>query len=1015
MTKLKKKLTVCFLIFCLVMVCIAGALTGANIRDISVAAESLSNVNGGLQTVYTYGETVVIPENTITWEGKTYETEALITFPDGKTYNTSEIKLTETGVYTVEYRALVGKYYVYTNVSFKVENSLYTLGSADSYVYYGKHKEYENVPIGAVMQIAKGDEFCFNGAIDFSNREKSDSFCSFLFTPNAIGTEDVSRLIFRLTDIYDENNYIEIFCKQSPEDVNRKFSSYWTAAAYNQNHIGLSWQSPDSVGTYLYSDGNRYKIYENSQWGTPWSYSMTGTPQKEAMEEQIISVSLDYANKAVYFNGKLITDLDDENLTKNPWAGFSMDQAYLTVYSNYYSGNSLGLVFTEIGGYDLSMESYPDKIPPDLLIDLGNYTETSLPNADVGKGYKVFDATAYDIVDGVIDVSTSVWYNYGGANAVRFALTNGEFIPTLEGIYSIVYKATDKSGNLIEKILSVTAKNIPDIECKVSELNKNVVAGNRVKLFESLSLSNTTGNTSIKLTAIPQNDSGYKYEIDVNSYEFTPLHSGNYVLNIEVEDYVSTVKFAYDFVVEGSQNSVFESEDVNLPSYFIKGLQYTIPTLNVLDLSSGKPVASPAIVKITEYDGTQIKVKDGLYTPKTEGKASIEYSINGGEKITKTVTVVDTKFEEGLLDSSEYFQATKGRVVKELTQDYLAIRTNKLRAVDGEVKFEYINILRYDSFDLALSAPANKLNFSSFSILLNEEIKFSFVKSSNGNLTFVINDKHSYATNLNFVEYMSTFELNYNNNKKQISLNSNNYWSIADSLLSDSFNGFSTDGIYARFEILGLEGETEFCIYRLNGVSFYQEDYDLIEPAVLYERSTGDFEIGSEIVVKPAFAFDLFSPFCDVMVKVNAPDGSYVESDKGVLDGKILANESYKFIASSYGKYTVTFLATDIYGNPASYSYYVTIIDSEGPTVKILNSVTETKNGSFLIADIEASDNVSEQTTVYVNVTSPDGYLHKVQIGDTYRAEQKGTYTVTYLVFDESSNMTLVSYQVTVK
>ena len=52
---------------------------------------------------------------------------------------------------------------------------------------------------------------------------------------------------------------------------------------------------------------------------------------------------------------------------------------------------------------------------------------------------------------------------------------------------------------------------------------------------------------------------------------------------------------------------------------------------------------------------------------------------------------------------------------------------------------------------------------------------------------------------------------------------------------------------------------------------------------------------------------------------------------------------------------------------------------------------------------------------MYVNVTSPDGYLHKVQIGDTYRAEQKGTYTVTYLVFDESSNMTLVSYQVTVK
>ena len=144
---------------------------------------------------------------------------------------------------------------------------------------------------------------------------------------------DATRVKIRLTDLYNEENYVTISLNHFT-DAWATGHIYVTAGAAHQPQIGVeNAGNPDAINVH---------IDDSYGYGAAINCAMSGLPKSPT--DTHFTMYCDYEGKAFYadresYSGvnQLIADLDDPFLVgDDPWAGFTTGQVKLTIFATNY-------------------------------------------------------------------------------------------------------------------------------------------------------------------------------------------------------------------------------------------------------------------------------------------------------------------------------------------------------------------------------------------------------------------------------------------------------------------------------------------------------------------------------------------------------------------------------------------------------------------------------------------------------------------------------------------------------
>lgn len=943
----------------------------------------------------TYGSELSVPKATYTAGGKTVDASAVLYYPDGRVSSAARPVLDCAGVYSLEYAAYTEGGYARMTKDFTVRVAAYSAKNPVSTMTYG---EYEGTR-GLLCNIVTGDTLTFSQVIDLNKKTENDLLAKLFVIPSTPGAADFEKLEFTLTDIYDENNQVTIV--HIPYNNNPASHGYTKAAASGQLLTGY--------------ESGRDMVHVNNVYGTPTYFIYQPTKNFTA---NTISISMNYETKSVYANKALVADLDDQKFFTKLWSGFTTGEVRLSIKPG--SGTVARFMVTEAAGASLSVAEYDDTDAPILNVDTGNYGD-EIPHAVAGKPYPIFSATAFDRVFGTCDVTVKVWRNYYSSAKYQYPIENGAFTPDKTGEYVLEYSAKDGFRNVGTKILTVTAVQASEtdaLEILLTGETTEGLAGIAVP-FGQASAAGGVGDKKVEVSVADENG----VTVEADSEGFLPKRTGVYTVTYTAVDYVGNVaEKSYSVTVKPNPEPVFE-RDALVQKYLIAGYGYTFPALSATDYSGENPVPVDASVSVL-VEGAETQV-NGSYVPDAalDGKTiTVRYTARGAKGTGSkdySARIVNVK-DGNALDFSKFFVWEGDAKVNTKKETFIAYRANDA----DNVKLNYINPLSYREFSLKFML--NSTNVGRADIYLtgcadpSQVLKISFLKGSDS-VQIRINDGYGYETTY---QPKATFDVTFDSLLNRIA--SNGVFYSFDSFLNGTpFAGFTGETVWLRIEFGDYNGKNElFRVYSLNGQVFSSDTEEYIGPQIVRLGEYGGTKsIGSRATVAEAFAVDVLNPLTEFSVSVTDPNGDYVKDINGLTLNSV-PYARYQFDLNSYGRYTITLVATDGAGNPSEIFYTENVVNTVGPTIHLSGNLPETVRAGtkFSPPAATATDDLtpSDQIVLRVFLQRPDGTVE--QLTDSKNPENKievtltaGVYTLTYLAIDGDGNATFSDYTVTVK
>ena len=313
---------------------------------------------------YILGEEFTVPSVKLPYNGKEYDAKAYIKYPSGKITDSLVVTLNEPGQYEVTYLAKCDDKMLKDTYNFVVTNELYSVTGKDSKAYYGTH-EYMPDTKGIITSIRPSDSFTYNKPIDISSYTRNKEILTINVLPESIGTVDAQKIIVKLTDIYDSENFITIEMKKVDDNklAWAENATYVVAYGNGQDSCGLEEGSHLNTGRVVTYNGKKYTIHKNNIYGAHTTYSMTGAPRYQNVNlpyydskyvgEQEFSFAMDYAKGVIYAgpNLSLINDLRSDIIYgSNFWNGFTTGEVFLSISATGYKAESLNLIIKKIAG-----------------------------------------------------------------------------------------------------------------------------------------------------------------------------------------------------------------------------------------------------------------------------------------------------------------------------------------------------------------------------------------------------------------------------------------------------------------------------------------------------------------------------------------------------------------------------------------------------------------------------------------------------------------------------------------
>ena len=232
----KSKINRCILIlliaFTTCLVCFAFTF---NSNRKSVKATE-AKIVAEIKDIYMLGETFTLGQVDISYNEQTYTSlDGVLVSPTGEAFSQGSYKLDDVGEYILKYsfKTEDGKYMV-AQKSFSVQQLVYGVSSElSSYEYAEECPHYDKIdnytapwktvakdengktdfansvlPEALTVKLAEGETFYYNSPVKLDS-ENITSLVHF-YTPQYIDNYVAERIIIRITDCYDQENYIDI-------------------------------------------------------------------------------------------------------------------------------------------------------------------------------------------------------------------------------------------------------------------------------------------------------------------------------------------------------------------------------------------------------------------------------------------------------------------------------------------------------------------------------------------------------------------------------------------------------------------------------------------------------------------------------------------------------------------------------------------------------------------------------------------------------------------------------------
>ncbi len=1030
--KITKKITL-ILLACVSILSFSGAV-GAFIPKALADVRLVQDVI--LEEEYALGTELTIPQAQIEVDGKVYDAQTLLYFPNGDTVSSQTVVLNQHGKYTLEYRAVTEQGIKKVTLSFLVNEYLYSTDSRSSAVYGAN--EFAPQRPGVVTSLAMGEKFYFNQIIDLTGKTKNDSLVELFVTPQKQGLADALNLVFVFTDLYDSENTVTVTCKRLDREplqaTWQELNLYTTTNAAGQAPTGLEL---NGSGDFIYN-GSIYKLHRNNIYGSCSRFAMAGIPNvnsdcsvignPEDVANQTLKVSFDYENRIVYVNGNMVADLDDIVLypTKQ-WGGFTTGECKLSIYATSYNQSNFNMVVTKldnIAGESLSQLYIKDREAPTLTMQYGEYEQSGYPDAVVSRPYKLPEVIAYDALDKYLDVTANVYYAYGQNTQAKVKVQNGSFTPTLEGKYTVVYTASDLSGNTETLEYVVNAKVVSEpLSIELSQADNSGKTG-EVITVSSAQVLNAQGNAYYEIVAEYINEAqGIYQSIEIakdgeNAFTFCPLYAGEWTIKYNYNDYMETKSESYVINVEGNARP-YIADDVVLPRYVIKGATYQLPSLSGYTFDGGVTTLANSVVYIKDDNGAERKLNGSGFTSYAKEKTTLIYRLGEGENVFEKryeLPVIDVKYD-GDLSIKDYFIGENFESIA--GNDRITLTTTE----KGNHSFEFINPLQVFDFRTVFRVPASANKYKRINIYLTDSldssivVKVSYIRNTAGNTIFIVNDGGTeYTASSDFIESNNeNFRLIYNNRDRKISPSTAYSVQVAKDLSGKEFNGFTSNKVYITFELCDITGTASIDLFNLNNQTLSKVNYDLIKPEVSSSSLVGERYLGDHVVIDATYMVDVLDPNLTYKMYVKTPSDKYaVATDGTVLKEGTNPEKEYVVVASEYGSYSVYYECSDVNKNRTIYSYVFTIVDVKAPDASISGMVMEYKVGdTIIVPSLTATDDYTSVSCV-ISVKYPDSTRVTLK-GNSFIATMAGEYTVLYLVYDETFNLTTLTHVITVK
>lgn len=891
--------------------------------------------------------------------------------PTGSTFSSTKVSFDEPGKYVFEFSALFGEEKITKTketMSIRTPISMFDASNASISQESFAHKLDESVGTeyykGIKVNSRDGGTVTFNKILDFSQSTKDDAFIDFIVEPSTPGSYDAGEVVITLTDADNPTNKVDIrFVDGLAGSGGFTRLTYASARATGQNYSG-------------YENWNQQWHINADQTGAPTFLTLRGLDKQQIGTIGYLNSQLffDYSNKQIFTKSEysyvdskvLISDLDSTNVyPTNPWSGFKNNRAILSFTTNDVSGAGAKYIIKSIFGYDFSNDLLRDTTAPKLSIDFDGYNREDLPLAKKGNTYPLFSNNVFDDFDDDLYLNTKVQF-YDSDKQVYIDVANdgARFITNYFGKYIVSYYCSDRSGNDVEDSYIVNCSSIiKNIEMIIPEDTATHRAFEKVELcsLNDVVVNNAQGKVELCRYLVSPDSSEIKLEDDY----FTPTNVGAYKVKYIASDiYQNPVTKTVTYNIKNIEHPII-IEQIILPSTVIKGQYLELPRVGCKYPSGNKIVDGEVDIYV---NGTLFK--EDKFLAKTLGKISIDCVPHSSteNKQSFVVKVVEGNDENGKIIKENYFSSTDSSYGAESVKNKAMQFT-----ASSDAKINFIKSIASNELSFSFSLEEETIsNYEGFAIKIsdkydvNKTLTLKVVPFGNGLKLYVPFDKLSKDLDC---DSSRQFEIYYRSYYK--TLRDRNYKEICEIKYfdnGDSFTGFSEE-VYLSFGFVGLTEPAKASLIFINNQSFKTSiAKDNAGPQIITDSNLNwANELGAEITISNAKAFDVLSSVECLYVTMTGPDGAKIlDNADASIDHKVVLNK--------YGNYRIEYNSKDGNGRTSNRSFTICCIENEPPELTVNFNPKEqySVNSVFTLPTYSFNDN-SKNCTLEVTLYLPDG------------------------------------------
>ena len=941
------------------------------------AKAQIIEVTDVVESKIVLNDEVDIPSSiTVNYNGTKEAKNGVVVYPDGKIVNAGKVRLNQMGVYELRYyfedggvtHTAVQKVEVYSdyfNLS-NPEGGEIIVSDDDNSLYCKKD--------GVIVNLKSGTSFVYNKVLDLRDCDE-DGLSPIIELDTRYGhvdedgkyVSDVLEGWVRLTDCYNPNLYIELRMQRSVNYMGCLFPGVKTNT---QPVTGLDKGATEikvNTNRIINLDGSDYRAWIGDGSMSIGMYNIntalsTGAVWKYDMQTK--RVYLTYNDR----ENTLVTDLDESLIyDDNCFPGFTTGEVFVTIYANGYESTYAQTEIVSIGRdnmKDVVGTKYVDTVAPEIIIDQAKTNATGIYGA-VGDVVTVPSATAIDvnIVDGV---DVAVYRGYGTKVQTNVSVVNGKFTLAHKDVYTIVYTAKDKAGNVAKETFTVTTVDTQDNRAVTLQplVPATMKAGEKVTdLFNVTNSINVDANNvdvEIFIESENQNLAGKG-----KNFSFIPYYAGEYTIRYVYTDGVFNYEKTVNVQCESSDSVCFLDEVIS-PQYYIKGDYYAIDDITAYTFTNGYPEAVATEIYAC-FDGGAEQKLDSASKVLMSGNANVYFVYRAANGVTMTTDCVS-------LLESEYVNASGKVLGYDMTKFFVGDFTSSALKADGKrtKDITFTSNVTSGNNQLTYFNQIGGRNFAVEYKIIDKADKFGSLKinltdvtDSENKLTAEIFNKedgtyisvnNGRLTKLDSVEFVKTIHnITYDCESKFFRMGE--YSTIVD---------FNASAVYFDVEMVDITGTASIVISKLNNTTIAGNVYaDTTNPEIYVRDFQGDYQVGDVINVSIPEYTDVISglDYSTAKLTIACSDAKAVYDSKGNVLTDLQPGGTYDLKLDRIAKYYVVYEIADFSENVAQKTIAINCADTTAPEIKLHN----VKEGQIL--QVKAHQEIELHFTVSDNVT----------------------------------------------